>query len=360
MLDAGPVHPGPSEPLHFHPSTSEAKKDNPCKAKKTSSSSHHQRVLKPTFRIRQFSTEQEFFEDFGEYSIILPEEPFVFGVSHIRPRTVPAHIKKPPYALPGGEQAFGIPKQNSGKIPLGGLEESLLEQAGSLAKKVRQFAGIQVKIGATTNEIDAAIHDFITKYSAYPSPLLYQGFPRSCCTSINNIAVHGIPDDRKLENGDIINIDVTVFLNGYHGDTSETFLVGDVDELGKELVQVTNEALRRAIAICGPGRPFKDIGRTIHEYLLDKDYSVSSTFTGHGIGRVFHDNPAILHHLNDEPGVMEPGHCFTIEPVIIQGRNPKVWIFPDGWTASTENCARSAQAEHMVLITNDGIKVLTR
>ncbi|KAJ3512037.1 hypothetical protein NLJ89_g3757 [Agrocybe chaxingu] len=326
-----------------------------------SNSSSHKRVLWSTFRIRQFSTEQEVFEDFGEYSVILPEEPFVFGVSHIKPRTVPAHVKKPPYALPGGEQAFGIPKQNSGKIPLGGVEESLLAQAGSLAKKVRQFAGTQVKVldrsvQRPTKSILRFSAFVLHKVESLPATISLQLIP----LSINNIAVHGIPDDRKLENGDIINIDVTIYLNGYHGDTSETFLVGDVDEPGKELVQVTNEALSRAIGICGPGRPFKDIGRTIHEYLLDKDYSVSSTFTGHGIGKVFHDNPAILHHLNDEPGVMEPGHCFTIEPVIIQGRNPKVWIFPDGWTASTENCARSAQAEHMVLITNDGIKVLTR
>jgi len=177
---------------------------------------------------------------------------------------------------------------------------------------------------------------------------------------VNNIIAHGIPDDRPLEDGDIANVDVTVFLNGYHGDTSQTFLVGDVDESGRELVQITNQALEQAIAACGPGKHFRDIGKAIHNLLRDINYSVSPQFTGHGIGTVFHSKPWIFHHLNDEPGTMEPGHCFTIEPAIIQGNNPKGWIFPDGWTASTENCARSAQAEHMVLITEAGAEVLTR
>ncbi|KAF8887260.1 methionyl aminopeptidase [Gymnopilus junonius] len=309
---------------------------------------------------RKFSTNQDDVEDFGNYSVILPEEPFIFGVSHIQPRRVPGHILKPPYAL----TPDGIPdpktKFGSGKIKLGGEEESRLRAAAQLAKKVKKFAGSQVKVGVTTDTIDSAVHDFIVSHSVYPSPLHYQGYPRSCCTSINNIIVHGIPDDRPLENGDIINIDITLFLNGYHGDTSETFLVGDVDEPGKELIEVTNTSLERAIAICEPGRPFKAIGDTIHEYIRDKNYSVSSQFTGHGIGSVFHSPPWIIHSRNDEPGVMEPGHCFTIEPAIIQGRNPRGWIFPDGWAASTENCARSAQAEHMVLITENGADVLTR
>jgi len=311
---------------------------------------------------RRFSTQlEEDFEDHGDYTIILPEEPFVFGVSHIQPRDVPKHIKKPPYAL---NQDGSVPdeglKRDSGKIKLGGEAESLIRQAGKFAKKVREFAGEQVKVGVTTNTIDSAIHDFIISHSAYPSPLRYLGFPRSCCTSVNNIIVHGIPDDRPLENGDIVNIDITLFLNGYHGDTSQTFLVGEVDEQGKKLVQITNEALERAITACGPGRPFKEIGKAIHELLLHKNYSVSSQFTGHGIGTVFHCAPWILHQLNDEPGVMEPGHCFTIEPAVVQGADPRGWIFPDGWTASTQNCARSAQAEHMVLITESGVDVLTR
>jgi len=176
---------------------------------------------------------------------------------------------------------------------------------------------------------------------------------------VNNVLVHGIPDDRPLEDGDILNIDVTVYLNGYHGDTSRTFLVGDVDEEGRDLIGVTSEALEAGIAVCGPGKPFKAIGKAIHDFADKRGYSVSSQFTGHGIGEVFHRAPWILHHRNEEPGIMLPGHCFTIEPCLIQGSNPRGWIFPDGWTASTENCARSAQKEHMVLITEHAAEVIT-
>ncbi|KAF9474342.1 methionyl aminopeptidase [Pholiota conissans] len=314
---------------------------------------------------QRFSTstkeeEEENFVDFGNYEVILPEEPFVFGVSHIQQREVPPQIVRPPYALTADGIPDRAPRPNSGKIKLGGDAEFHIREAAALAKKVREFAETQVEVGATTNSIDLAIHDFIIAHSAYPSPLKYQGFPRSCCTSINNIIAHGIPDERPLHDGDILNIDVTLFHKGYHGDTSKTFLVGDVDDAGKELVDITNEALERAIAVCGPGKSFKGIGKAIHDLIRNRDYSVSSQFTGHGINSVFHCVPWILHHLNDEPGIMEPGHCFTIEPAIIQGKNPRGWIFPDGWTASTENCARSAQAEHMILITETGADVLTR
>ncbi|KAF7432649.1 hypothetical protein PC9H_004591 [Pleurotus ostreatus] len=297
--------------------------------------------------------------DFGEYSVILPEEPFVFGVSHITPRLVPEAILRPPYAsstkLPGDPYAY----PPNACIPLGGSEEQRVRKSGALAKAVRDYAGTLVKVGATTNSIDAAIHEFIIAKSAYPSPLLYRGFPRSCCTSINNIITHGIPDDRPLEDGDIINIDITVYLDGFHGDTSQTFLVGEVDAKGRELVDLTNKALHHGIAACGPGMRFRDIGQAIRESIKGFDVSISPQFTGHGIGSVFHHPPWIIHDINDEPGVMAPGHCFTIEPALIQGSKPTAWIFPDGWTASTENCARSAQAEHMVLITPDGVDVLT-
>lgn len=308
-------------------------------------------------------------ENFGSYSVILPPEPFVFGVSHIAPRVVPPHIPLPPYVQslsplerkPGEhERPFnGDPYSGHGRIPLGRGDELRLRKAARLAKLVLDYAESLVKVGVSTNSIDASVHDFIISHSAYPSPLLYSGFPKSCCTSINNVLVHGIPDDRPLEDGDIINIDITVYLDGYHGDTSRTFLVGDVDEPGRNLVSTTNEAIDAGIAACGPGRPFKGIGSAIYNLAKSRGYSVSSQFTGHGIGEVFHRPPWILHHRNDEPGTMLPGHCFTIEPCLIQGSNPRGWIFPDGWTASTENCARSAQKEHMVLVTEGGIEVIT-
>ncbi|KAJ3846853.1 methionyl aminopeptidase [Lentinula lateritia] len=293
-------------------------------------------------------------DNFGHYSVILPEEPFVFGVSHIKPRMVPNHINRPPYTIrdsSGHEAGHKDAEDVDGKFPLGGEAEGKLRSVASLAKTVRDYAGSLVKVGTTTNAIDAAVHDFIISRGAYPSPLMYNGFPKSCCTSVNNIITHGIPDDRPLEDGDIINIDITVFLNGYHGDTSQTWLVGDVDLPGRLLCGITNNALEAGIAACGPGQPFKNIARAIHT-IIEPQY--------HGMDFSFHRQPWVLHHLNDEPGVMLPGHCFTIEPAIIQGNHPTSWIFPDGWTASTENCARSAQAEHMVLITKEGAEVLTR
>ncbi|TFK43981.1 peptidase M24, structural domain-containing protein [Crucibulum laeve] len=319
----------------------------------------HIPTLRRAYRVFSTSTNEEEPEDFGDYSIILPEEPFIFGTSHITPRRVPDRIIRPDYAKPD----WVAPRDahlREARVLLGGEEETRLREAAKLAKAVREYAGSLVKVGVTTNSIDAAVHDYIISHSAYPSPLLYSGFPRSCCTSINNILVHGIPDDRPLEDGDIINIDITVYLNGYHGDTSQTFLVGDVDPPGRELVEITNQALEVGIRSCGPGQQFKGIGKAIHNLLRHRDYSVSAQFTGHGIGTIFHMQPWVLHHLNDEPGVMQPGHCFTIEPCIMQGSNPRGWIFPDGWTASSENCARAAQAEHMVLITNEGADVLTR
>ncbi|KAJ4490664.1 methionine aminopeptidase [Lentinula aciculospora] len=281
-------------------------------------------------------------DDFGLYSVILPEEPFVFGVSHIKPRAVPNHIIRPLYArsnLLSGKDMHNDVEDADGKFPLGGDPERKLRSVASLTRDVREYAGSLVKVGVTTNTIDAAVHEYIISRGAYPSPLMYNGFPKSCCTS------------RPLEDGDIINIDVTVYLNGSHRDTSKTWLVGDVDKPGRLLCDITNHAPEAGIAACGPGKPFKNIGRAIHALIEpqyhDMEYCVSLAFSGHGI-------------VNGEPGVMFPGHCFAIEPAIFQGTHSTSWTFPDGWTASVGNCARSVQAEHMVLITDDGAEVLTR
>ncbi|KAI5121187.1 hypothetical protein M0805_005988 [Coniferiporia weirii] len=306
-------------------------------------------------------------DDYGNYEIILPAEPPVWGVSHIAVRDVPEHIERPPYALsgrapsdPDSDRYHGDPYHGDGRIELGSESERRLRRAGALAKRVLKKAGELAKVGVTTNEIDATLHDFIIGNGAYPSPLRYAGFPKSCCTSVNNVVVHGIPDDRKLADGDIVNIDITVFLEGFHGDTSQTFLIGDVDPIGRELVQAASEALDIGIRACGPGVPFKAVGAAIHSFAKSRNLSISEQFTGHGIGTVFHRPPWVLHHRNDEPGTMLPGHCFTIEPALIIGRDPRAWIFPDGWTASTMDGCRSAQAEHMVLVTEAGVDVITR
>ncbi|TRM70382.1 peptidase M24, structural domain-containing protein [Schizophyllum amplum] len=251
-----------------------------------------------------------------------------------------------------------------------------MRAACRLAAQTLQLAGDLLRPGISTAAIDALVHAFIVSCGAYPSPLGYGGFPKACCTSVNNIAVHGIPDGRPLLPGDIVTIDVTVYLDGYHGDTARTFLVdgqadasGTVDPQGRALAAATEAALAAGIAACGPGKLFRGIGRAIHKCLNEdgagarwKEYGpfcVSDAFSGHGIGIAFHRPPWIYHSVNDEPGTMAPGDVFTIEPVIIQGTDPTTWIWPDGWTASTENTARAAQAEHTVLITKDGVEVLT-
>uniref|UniRef100_A0A0W0FLS9 Methionine aminopeptidase n=1 Tax=Moniliophthora roreri TaxID=221103 RepID=A0A0W0FLS9_MONRR len=296
----------------------------------------------------------------GSYSVILPEEPYVFGVSHIKTREVPETIRRPPYAMKI-KGARKRPKQEA-KITLGGKEEEKLRESSRLAKDVREFAGSLVKVGVTTNEIDAAAFPSRVARGVFAADAEMVDDPNRR-RSVNNVIVHGIPDDRPLEDGDILNIDVTVYLDGYHGDTSQTWFVGGVDRPGRVLWEITNKALQAGINACGPGKPFKGIGRAIHDLVKEPyeglDFCISQQFSGHGISTGFHQPPWIWHHPNDEPGIMQPGHCFTIEPIIIQGNDPSGWIFPDGWAASTENCARSAQAEHTVLITEHGVDVLT-
>ncbi|KAF0298797.1 Methionine aminopeptidase 1D, mitochondrial [Amphibalanus amphitrite] len=192
--------------------------------------------------------------------------------------------------------------------------------------------------GVTTEEIDRLVHRLTVQHGAYPSPLNYRGFPKSVCTSVNNVACHGIPDDRPLEDGDIINIDVTVFLDGHNGDCSETYPVGQVDQQGLRLIDAARRCRDDAIAICRPGVPFSEIG--------------------HGIGRYFHGPPEIYHCWNSYPGTMQPGMTFTIEPVISQGSR-EIVLLEDGWTAISGDGSRSAQFEHTVLITEDGVEILT-
>ncbi|XP_048607499.1 methionine aminopeptidase 1D, chloroplastic/mitochondrial isoform X2 [Brassica napus] len=254
-------------------------------------------------------------------------------------RPVPAHITKPPYV-----ESFTVPGISSGlqiHDDKKGIES--MRASGRLAARVREYAGTLVKPGVTTDEIDEAVHNMIIENGAYPSPLGYGGFPKSVCTSVNECICHGIPDSRPLEDGDIINIDVTVYLNGYHGDTSATFFCGDVDEKAKKLVQVTKESLDKAISICGPGVDYKKIGKTIHDHADKHKYGVVRQFVGHG---------------NNEAGRMVLNQTFTIEPMLTIGSiKPVMW--DDNWTVVTEDASLSAQFEHTILITKDGAEILT-
>ncbi|KAJ3375789.1 Methionine aminopeptidase 1D, mitochondrial [Allomyces arbusculus] len=225
-----------------------------------------------------------------------------------------------------------------------------------------RLAGSLVYEGATTATIDAAVHDAVVNAGAYPSPLLYQGsFPKSICTSINNVMAHGIPDERPLIAGDILNIDVTVYLNGFHGDCSAMFTVGQIDQAAMDLIAATRSALDAAIAACEPGAPFSVIAHAIGRVASEARFAVSPDMCGHGIGRDFHCAP-IVHHVPTHAArdlTMEPGMAFTIEPILCHG-SPAFVMWPDAWTVVTKDGGRSAQFEETLLVTEDGIEVVTK
>ncbi|KAK6920290.1 Peptidase M24 [Dillenia turbinata] len=252
-----------------------------------------------------------------------------------RMRMVPAGIDKPDWA------DDGTPKIEP---------NSDLQHVVEIAREVLDAAARVIRPGITTDEIDEVVHQATIAAGAYPSPLNYHFFPKSCCTSINEVICHGIPDARKLEDGDIVNIDVTVYYKGVHGDLNETYFVGNVDEASRHLVQSTYECLEKAIAIVKPGVRFREIGEVINRHASMSGLSVVKSYCGHGIGELFHCAPNIPHYSrNKAVGVMKAGQTFTIEPMI----NAGVWrdrMWPDGWTAVTADGKRSAQFEHTLLM----------
>jgi methionyl aminopeptidase len=281
------------------------------------------------------------------------------STDHIRPgrvspaRPVPADITRPPYA----ETGTAVRRAESHVQPPEVVER--MRRAGRAAAEVLQIVGSAVAPGVTTDELDALCHDQCIRRGGYPSPLNYGAFPKSLCTSVNEVICHGIPDDRALIDGDIVNLDVTIFLDGVHGDTNATFAVGTIDEGSAELIRVTRECLERGIAAVSPGRPIRDIGRAIQAHAEGRGYGVVRAFVGHGIGEQFHSDLQIPHY--DDPRattVIEPGMTFTIEPMITMGSwQHQLWS--DGWTAVTVDRRRTAQFEHTLLVTDDGAEVLT-
>ncbi|MCX8515065.1 MAG: type I methionyl aminopeptidase [Burkholderiales bacterium] len=235
-----------------------------------------------------------------------------------------------------------------------------------LAAEVLDYISAFVKPGVSTNELDELCHDYIVNVQqAYPSPLNYvvdsniPPYPKSICTSVNSEICHGIPNDKPLKNGDIVNIDITVYKNGYHGDTSRMFLVGDVSLPAKRLCQITYESMWVGIEQVKPGNYFGDIGHAIETYVTKFGYSVVHEFCGHGVGQVFHEEPQIVHYGKPKTGeIMRPGMIFTIEPMINQGRR-HIKFQPNRWTAVTKDRSLSAQWEHSVLVTDTGYEVLT-
>ena len=235
-----------------------------------------------------------------------------------------------------------------------------MRRAGRLAAEVLDYVTPSVGEGVTTEELDRLCHDYITQHGAVPAPLNYRGFPKSICTSINHVVCHGIPGPRRLANGDMINIDVTVILDGWHGDTSRMFHIGPPKRRAERLVENTYAAMWKGIEAVRPGATVGDIGHAIQTHVEAARFSVVRDFCGHGLGRVFHDAPSILHFGTPGTGPeLREGMFFTIEPMVNAGR-PDVKILGDGWTAVTKDRALSAQFEHSIGVTADGFEVFTQ
>jgi methionyl aminopeptidase len=268
-------------------------------------------------------------------------------------RTVPPEIARPDYASTGDPRGWAEPMVKSPDVI------ARMRVAGRVAAEVLAETGAAVRPGITTDELDVICHESCLRMGAYPSPLNYHGYPKSLCTSVNEVICHGIPDDRALQDGEIVNLDVTVFLDGVHGDTNATYLVGDVDEASRTLVRVTSECLDRGIAAVAPGRPISDIGKAIESHAGRHHFGVVRTFVGHGIGEHFHMEPTVPHYFTPSAAtVIEPGMTFTIEPMITMGTwREQLWA--DGWTAVTADGRRTAQFEHTLLVTDGGAEILT-
>jgi len=273
----------------------------------------------------------------------------------VSPRlSVPANIPRPEYV---GKQAPAKFTGSNIKTP---AQIAKIRAAGKIAAQAIALVGQNIKPGVTTDELDKIAHDFILANNAYPSTLGYRGYPKSICSSINEVICHGIPDDSVLVEGDIVNIDITAFLDGYHGDSNQTFLVGEVSSKVFDLVERTRESLARGIASVAPGRQVNLIGRTIESYAKRFGYGVVRDFTGHGIGESFHSG-LIIPHYDSAPqfsDVMEVGMVFTIEPMLTLGTHE--WdMWSDGWTVLTKDKSITAQFEHTIVVTESGAEILT-
>ncbi|MDQ6725407.1 MAG: type I methionyl aminopeptidase [Actinomycetota bacterium] len=268
-------------------------------------------------------------------------------------RTVPESIARPDYAATGQPGVTSEPLVRSPDVI------RRMRVACRAAAEVLAAVGAQVRPGITTDELDALAHEACIARGGYPSPLNYRGFPKSLCTSVNEVICHGIPDDRAMVDGDTVNLDVTIYLDGVHGDTNATFLVGDVDEESRRLVEITREAMMRGIEAVQPGRPVSAIGAAIENHAHASGYGVVRAFVGHGVGEQFHGPPQVPHHYDPSATtVIQPGMTFTVEPMITLGTWRHV-MWDDGWTALTADRRRTSQFEHTLLVTGEGAEILT-
>ncbi|MCZ8181596.1 MAG: type I methionyl aminopeptidase [Beijerinckiaceae bacterium] len=252
-------------------------------------------------------------------------------------------------------------RRQPGTIKLHGAEGfAAMRKAGRLTAEALDMLVGMVQPGVTTDAIDRAVFEFAMDHGAFPATLYYHGYPRSCCTSINHVVCHGIPTDKPLRDGDIVNIDVTLIVDGWHGDSSRMYGVGEVPRRAMRLLEITHESLERGMAAVRPGNTTGHIGAAIQNYAEAERCSVVRDFCGHGLGQLFHDEPNILHYGRAGEGVvLKPGMIFTIEPMINLGR-PHVKILSDGWTAVTRDRSLSAQFEHTIGVTETGVEIFTR
>lgn len=269
-------------------------------------------------------------------------------------RTVPDSIVKPPYALTGM-----VPRIEEGRVKSPEVIERM-RVAGAAAKEILRRAGEIVRPGITTDEIDIFVHDLTIEMGGYPSPLNYHGYPKSVCTSVNEVICHGIPDSRALEDGDIVNLDVTIYLNGVHGDTNATFAVGEISDEDKLLMKVTEECMWHGIEAVKPGVAINEIGRAIEVHAKNHKFGVVRAFIGHGIGENFHTDIQVLHYYDPRNTmILREGMTFTIEPMITASGEHRHKMWGDDWTAVTADGSRTAQYEHTMVVTSDGVEVLT-
>ncbi len=267
-------------------------------------------------------------------------------------RAVPPEIPRPNYA------ASGRPRP-SPRVADPVLRMAKIRRACLAAAEVLAEGGRAVRPGITTDAIDAVVHEACLARGGYPSTLNYHGYPKSLCTSANEVILHGIPDSRALQDGDIVNLDVTIYLDGMHGDCSATLAVGAADAASRRLMRVTRECMELGISAVRPGQPISEIGKVIERHATAHGYGVVRAFCGHGIGEDFHMEPQVLHYYEPRArAAMEEGMVFTIEPMLTMGR-PEHVVWPDGWTAVTADGQRAAQFEHTILVTRDGAEILT-